>query len=75
MTKKRGNPNWGKPAPSIAFTGASSFEEVVKQLRLAPADYEHSAQLKEWVEKNKDQRYVPQSLLDAWDIEVRDDKS
>jgi hypothetical protein len=41
VAKKRGNPNWGKPEVNIIpYTGASSFEEVVRQLRLSPAEYE-----------------------------------
>ena len=74
MTKKRGNPNWGKPSLNAsAFTGPSSFEEVVKKLQLSPAEYEHSVQLKDWVRKNKDQKYVPSDLLKAWDLEVQGD--
>jgi hypothetical protein len=43
VAKKRGNPNWGKPEVNIIpYTGASSFEEVVRQLRLPPAEYEGS---------------------------------
>ncbi len=74
MTKKRGNPNWGKPdVNASALTGPSSFEEVVKKLRLSPAEYENSVQLKDWVRKNKDQKYVPSDLLKAWDLEVQGD--
>jgi len=73
MAKKRGNPNWGKPdiqAPSVAPT---SFEEVVKNLRLSPAEYEDSLALKEWVQKNKDQKYIPDDLLRLWGLEVKGD--
>ncbi len=71
MTKKRGNPNWGKPDVNVTgLTGPTSFEEVVKKLELSPADYEHSVQLKDWVRKNKDQKYAPSDLLKAWDLEV-----
>jgi hypothetical protein len=52
MAKKRGNPNWGKPDMQAAPVVPTSFEEVVKKLRLSPADYEGSLQLKEWVRKN-----------------------
>jgi hypothetical protein len=46
--------NWGKPEMiSVPYTGASSFEEVVKKLRLSPTDYESSIQLKEWVRKKQ----------------------
>ncbi|HEV3037043.1 MAG TPA: hypothetical protein VHA33_04580 [Candidatus Angelobacter sp.] len=71
MAKQRGNPNWGKPGADVAYTGPSSFEEIVKKLKLSPAEYEHSALLKDWVQKNKDHKYVPSSLLQAWGIEVR----
>jgi hypothetical protein len=73
MAKKRGNPNWGKPeVNSIPYPGASSFEEVVKKLSLSPSEYEGSIQLKAWVQKNKDQKYVPSSLLQAWGVEVKE---
>ena len=72
VAKKRGNPNWGKPeVNTVPYTGASSFEEVVKKLRLSPAEYE--GQLKDWVRKNKDQKYVPSNLLQAWGLEVKED--
>jgi hypothetical protein len=74
VAKKRGNPNWGKPVVTSApYTGASSFEEVVRRLRLSPAEYEGSLQLKDWVQKNKDQKYVPLSLLQAWGVGVKGD--
>ena len=74
MNKKRGNPNWGKPAvDSARNSGPTSFEEIVRKLHLSPADYKHSIQLKEWVQKNKDQKYVPLDLLRAWDFEVKGD--
>jgi hypothetical protein len=73
VAKKRANPNWGKRELNIIpYTGASSFEEVVRKLRLSPAEYEGSIQLKAWVQKNKDQRYVPSSLLQAWGVEVKE---
>ena len=71
MAKNRGNPNWGKPDANIGvYTGPSSFEEIVKTLRLSPAEYQHSAQLKDWVQKNKDKKYVPLTLLQAWKMGV-----
>ena len=60
MTQKRGNPNWGKPdVDSARNSGPTSFEEIVRKLHLSPADYKYSIQLKEWVQKNKEQKYVP----------------
>ena len=74
MANKRGNPNWGKPeVNTIPYTGTSSFEEVVKKLRLSPSQYEGSIHLKEWARKNKDQKYVPSNLLKAWGLEVKAD--
>ena len=42
MAKKRGNPNWGKPDMQVAPIVPTSFEEVVKKLRLSSAEYEGS---------------------------------
>lgn len=74
MAKKRGNPNWGKPDTQAAPVGPTSFEEVVRKLRLSPEDYEGSLTLKEWVRKNKDQKYIPDDLLKLWDFEVKGDQ-
>lgn len=73
MAKKRGNPNWGKPVAYGAPVGPTSFEEIVRKLRLSPEDYEGSLTLKEWVRKNKDQKYIPDDLLKRWDFEVKGD--
>jgi len=43
---------------------------MVKQLGLSPEQYESSAVLKEWVRKNKDVKYVPTALLQAWGFKV-----
>jgi hypothetical protein len=74
MKKKRGNPNWSKPdLHSTARIQANSFEEIVRKLRLLPEQYVNSVQLKDWVRKNKDQKYVPSDLLKAWDFETVSD--
>jgi hypothetical protein len=73
MAKKRGNPNWGKSDMQAAPVVPTSFEEVVRKLRLSPADYEASLQLKEWARKNKDQKYIPDDLLEIWGFEVKGD--
>ena len=44
----------------------TSFEKMVKELRLSPEEYEQSIPLKEWVRRNKDDKYVPLDLLKAW---------
>jgi len=58
-----------KPGPSVR----PLFEEVVRKLRLSPADYEGSLTLKEWVRKSKDQKYIPDDLLKRWGFEVKGD--
>jgi hypothetical protein len=74
VAKKRGNPNWGKPeVNTVPYTGTSSFEQVVKKLRLSPSQYEGSVPLQEWARKNKDQKYVPSHLLQTWGLDVKAD--
>ena len=69
-SKRRGNPNWGKPQPLSFVPTVSSFESLVKRLKLAPHQYEDSKPLKEWVRANKNHKYVPQDLLKAWGFEA-----
>jgi hypothetical protein len=52
--------------PNLNPHGASSFEHVVATLGLSPEEYVGSAALKEWVRRNKDYKYVPPELLEAW---------
>ncbi len=48
---------------------ANSFERMVKKLGLSPAEYESSAELKDWVRRNMAEKYVPSDLLRAWGFE------
>jgi hypothetical protein len=45
---------------------ATTFDRVVENLGLRPEDYLASSALKEWVRTNKDEKYVPPDLLEAW---------
>jgi len=73
MTKRRGNPNWGRTGPTfLPILGPTAFEGVVKALGLAPGDFEDSILLREWVLKNKNHKYVPQDLLQAWGFRVEE---
>ena len=63
----------GQPDIQAVPVVPTSFEEVVRKLRLSPADYAGSIQLKEWVRKNKDQKYIPDDLLKLWGFEVKGD--
>ena len=74
MPNKRGNPNWGRPMLP-AWVLCTEFEMQVKQLRLAPDEYVVSAQLRKWCEVNKNQYYIPEWLLKAWNIAVDADLS
>jgi hypothetical protein len=71
MAKRRGNPNWGKPEPFVLGVSISSFEALVKSLGLSPDQYQNSHTLKEWVTKNKDHKYVPPNLLEAWGLKAQ----
>ncbi len=71
MSKRRGNPNWGKPEPMMPGVTVTSFEAMVKSLGLSPEQYEHSSTLKEWVTRNKDHKYVPLNLLEAWGMKAQ----
>ena len=68
---RRGNPNWGKP---VAFGPlapvVSAFEEAVKELKLQPDQYVHSKRLREWAWQNRNSKFIPESLLEAWGFEM-----
>ncbi|HEX4486580.1 MAG TPA: hypothetical protein VH088_09960 [Terriglobales bacterium] len=67
MSLRRGNPNFTKPeamVPPRAFP--TSFEEIVRSLGISPAEYETSTDLREWVRRNKAEKYVPTTLLTAF---------
>jgi len=66
---KRGNPNWGKPDLAPATPTTTAFESMVKSLRLPPEQYTTSNVLRDWVRKNKEHRYVPAALLEAFGFE------
>ncbi len=71
MAPQRGNSNFTNPGSknSAAFS-ASSFEKVVDSLRLSPDQYQSSAELRDWVLRNKDEKYVPPDLLKAFGFRV-----
>jgi len=60
--------NPGSFRPTVQSVG--SFDQVVEALHLSPSDYLGSPELKEWVRRNKDQRYVPTELLEAFGFVV-----
>jgi hypothetical protein len=69
VPKRRGNPNWGKPqiAGPVPII---EFERVVREFKLRPDQYVASAQLREWARSNKNSKYIPELLLEAWGFET-----
>ena len=63
--------NFTKPEAikPLAFS-PSSFERLVKALNISPEEYQSSSELKEWVRRNKDDKYVPTGLLEAFGFRV-----
>jgi hypothetical protein len=52
---------------------ATAFEMHVRNLHLTPDQYVGSDRLRRWCEENKNQYYVPEWLLKAWNISVNSD--
>ena len=67
----RGNPNWGKPLSSIPVF-PTEFELQVQRLGLTKREYETSAPLKLWCQRNRNRIYVPEWLLEARDMPVEE---
>ena len=72
MPNKRGNPNWGRPMQPASVL-CTEFEMQARHLHLTPEQYSGSARLRRWCEENKNQYYVPEWLLKAWNISVNSD--
>ena len=69
--RRKVNRNFKKPEAIRPITySANSFEQIVTTLNISPEEYRSSAALKEWVRQNKDQRYVPPELLEAFGFQV-----
>src|SRR5689334_3746011 len=69
MTRKRGNPNWGRPI-AHALVLVTEFELRARQLHLTPETYASSAQLRTWCQQNRNRVYVPDWLLEVWCLAV-----
>jgi predicted metal-binding protein len=71
MAKRRGNPNWGKPEPiGPIVPTVTEFEQVVREYKLSPDQYLRSTRLREWARRNKNSKYIPEPLLEAWGFEI-----
>ena len=72
MTTRRGNPNWGKPELLGLVTPAiTEFAQIVREFDLQPDQYVHSSRLREWASRNKNSKYIPEFLLEAWGFEIQ----
>src|ERR1035437_7657996 len=69
MAKRRGNPNWGKPEGPVVIT-IIEFEQVTREFKLQPDQYIRSTRLREWARRNKNSKFIPEPLLEAWGFEV-----
>ena len=75
MALKRGNPNWasGKVA-DVTPAIPTEFETVARGLKLDQKGYVNSERLREWCALNRNRRYVPEWLLEAWEMRVNADQ-
>jgi hypothetical protein len=55
---------------SAGLALATEFELRVKKLQLTAEMYTSSAALRMWCEQNRNRYYVPEWLLEEWDITV-----
>lgn len=69
LVKRPGNRNWGKMMPRQPIV-PTEFELQVQHLKLSPKHYAESAELRQWCERNRNRLYVPEWLLEAWEMEV-----
>ncbi len=68
--RNKGNSNWGKTGGDIPIV-PSSFEEMARRLKLSKNEYRGSTTLKQWAQKHKNSKYVPQDLLEAWGLRAK----
>ena len=68
--RKRGNPNWGNSTIKVRPNMPTEFELQVEHLRLTPEMYVYSRELRTWCERNRDRVYIPEWLLDEWNMTV-----
>ncbi len=69
ISKRRGNPNWGKPQVPGPVP-VLEFERVASDFKLRPDQYVASVQLREWARSNRNSKYIPETLLEAWGFEI-----
>ena len=50
---------------------ATEFEQTVHKFKLEPDEYVNSVHLREWAQQNRRFKYIPESLLRVWGLEVK----
>jgi hypothetical protein len=68
-TRKRGNPNWGRPMPPAPVL-ATEFELQVRHLCVTGDAYAASNELRRWCWENRNRSYTPEWLREKWHITV-----
>ena len=71
--RRRGNPDWGSGSMAPPPILPTEFDMHARRLHLRPEDYVGSAELHDWCKQNRNRCYIPEWLLDAWDIAVDPD--
>ena len=66
--RRRGDPEWGKLKLRSALP--TEFEIEVVRLGLTREQYVASAALRRWSDHNRNRVYIPEWLLDKWDMSV-----
>jgi len=69
MTRRRGNPNWGRPGGTVPAI-VTEFEREVRRLGLTRETCADSGELRRWCECNRNRCYIPEWLLEEWEIAV-----
>jgi hypothetical protein len=69
--KRKGNQYWGKPNNALCGVLVPEFERVTTHLKLNDEQSMlRSAELRQWIFKHHNQRYVPEWLLKRLGIHV-----
>jgi hypothetical protein len=70
---RKGNPNWGRPAPDSASLALqaqpTAFERFIAEHQIQESSWTRSSRVRDWVRKNWRSRYVPESLLNAMGLD------
>ena len=72
MLRRRGNPNWSKGGAALSPLRclATKFENEMRRLGLTKETCAASHELRRWCERNKDDCYIPEWLLETFGISV-----